>query len=398
MSKNWTVSDSVAMSCLEARVPVVLVGDPGTSKTVKSKAYADQLGKELITVIASRMDPQDLSGFPTKGEYKIKDEHGERIIPVTEYAPQRWQVEIMEKKKVILLLDEFSNAHPSVRASMLSFIQDRQFPNGDYLPEETAIIVAMNPTDSAADGYELDPATTNRMVFLSWNPSRDEWLEGMLDNWGKGLRTEHEAKWRSLIVRFITEEPGALHMMKDDDLNDGAAYGLNTNDSSDLAVLQYAWASRRSWDNLSKILGVHQPGVNTEIEDKISIGTVGAKAASRFRDWIRKNGVLDVKSIVAEPRKFNGWNGLSIDDLNLVIRTAVDGVNSESTKDQIMNVAEIFTIIHEIDKDSIVAPYLQDLVRIGAKSTKATESEKKEIRDKLLSLARTFKEISSRRN
>ena len=179
-------SELAMRSLVSARVPVMLVSAPGMGKTATVRALAEEMGYGLITIVPSRMDAQDISGFPTRGEYEYPDENGNLVkAPVTEYAPQRWQQTIMREKKVVLFLDEFSNAHPSVRASLLSFIQDRQFPNGDYFPEEVVIIGAMNPTDSAADGYELDKATSNRIAFLAWKPDFNAWIEGMRINWVK---------------------------------------------------------------------------------------------------------------------------------------------------------------------------------------------------------------------
>lgn len=391
MSENiLTNSDHVLRAALKARQAVMLVGEPGTSKTASVAQLAEDLGKTLITIVPSRMDSQDISGFPTKGEYT----YGEITAPVTEYAPQRWQMEIMEKKEVILLLDEFSNAHPSTRASLLSFIQDRQFPNGDFFPDETVIVCAMNPTDSAADGYELDPATTNRMTFLSWKPSVDSWLKGMVDNWGKGVESESEKKWRNLIVRFINDEPGALHTGPNSNYN-GEAYGVSDN-SSDRAVLQYAWASRRSWDNLSRILGALETN-DSMIEDTIMEGTVGYASASKFRDWLRKNGALDIANIIKNPRKFSGWDTLSFDDTNLILRSALENVDDSTPVKKVMNIIDIFRIIVEIDKGSAAAPYLQDLAKVRNRAGGLNSDEKKQVTEELKAVIPLFNEISKRR-
>lgn len=400
MKRSISNSDKILMASLKAKLAVMLVGEPGTSKTASIKQLAKDMDKFLITIVPSRMDSQDISGFPTKGEYTYTEtsSNGDEksvVMPITEYAPQIWQAKIMREKKVLLFLDEFSNAHPSVRASLLSFIQDREFPNGEKFPEETVIVGAMNPTDSAADGYELDPATTNRVLFLSWKPTVESWLEGMVDNWGQGFTTENEENWRGLIVRFINDEPGALHM-RDQEMGDTSAYGVNVNDSSDLAVLQYAWASRRSWDNLSRVLGALD-SKDSQIEDIIMAGTVGYKAATRFRDWLRKNGALDIKKIISDPRKFNGWATLTLDDLNLILRSSLDGVDQNTKANKVLNVIDIFTIVNEIDRASVAAPYLVDLAKIKNKAKGLTTKEKEEITEELFKVITLYKAISSRR-
>lgn len=360
MSNNLSeVSLEVAV---DARMPVMLVGSPGTSKTAMVNALAERMGYEVIPIILSRMAETDVTGFPTKGEY---NDNGSSK-PMTEYAPQYWQVTALQKKKVFLFFDEYSNAQPDVRASALTIMQDRVFPNGDKFPEETVIVGAMNPTDTAADGYDLDPATSNRMMFLNWRPSTESWLNGMPDNWGRGVKSEGERKWRDFIVRFIKDNPGSLHN-EGTDVNSTEAHGIDQGDSSAMAVLQYAWASRRSWDNLSRILGtLHDKGIkDVSVEDEIIAGTVGYAECNRFRDWLRKNSALNVKDIIANPTGFNGWESIVQDDANLILRSAIDSLKDNSKKSMsskhVQNVLQIFKEFQRVDRGSLAAGFLEEL-------------------------------------
>lgn len=364
MSKS--ISEEALEAAIAARMPAMLVGAPGTSKTAMINALADEMGYTVIPIILSRMAETDVTGFPTKGEYVDEDSNVAR--PITEYAPQYWQVETLKKKKVFLFFDEFSNAPPDVRASCLTIMQDRVFPNGDKFPEETVIVGAMNPMDSAADGNELDMATSNRMMFLSWKPSRESWTNGMPDNWGRGVSSANERKWRGLIVRFINEYPASLH--NEGTLNNSTeAYGVDQNNSSDMAVLQYAWASRRSWDNLSRALGsLNDRGVtNVNVEDVVMQGIIGHAEANRFRDWLRKNSALDVKGILKDPRAFNGWEGVIQDDANLIMRSAIDSLEWDGDADQVVknfkNTLTIFEIMYEIERASFAASFMRSLAQ-----------------------------------
>ena len=197
-----------------------------------------------------------------------------------------WQHYVMEHKKVILFLDEFSNAYPSTRASFLSFIQDQQFPNGDNFPEETIMVGAMNPSDSAADGYELDKATSNRITFLAWEPSFIGWCDGFkLDNFGEGWINEKHEEYANFIVQFITDNRGMLHQENDASIGTGEALGVDISDSSQKAVLDYSWPSRRSWHNAAAILAA-DTSESQYVEDELLKGTVGARAATHFRKWL----------------------------------------------------------------------------------------------------------------
>lgn len=356
--KNIPPIERAMRTLVDARIPVMLVSAPGMGKTATVRALAEEMGYDLITITASRMDAQDISGFPTRGEYERVDDDGNLTkVPVTEYAPQSWQNKVIDKKKVIVFFDEFSNAMPQVRASLLSFIQDRQFPNGEYFPEETVLIGAMNPVDSAADGYELDKATSNRIAFLAWRQDFNKWVDGVRVNWGKPC-SEKESEWRSNVSRFITDNAGFLHRENDPSIGTTEAYNVDVSDSSQKAVLSYAWASGRSWDNLARALG-EETSNSTYVEDLIMRGIVGAEAAMHFRRWINENSKLKVADIIAKPDDFKRWDSISANDVAMILRSAIDG----ATIDTVYNVARIFEILADEGRESLAAGYISDFTQ-----------------------------------
>lgn len=397
MSNN--VSEISLKVAVKSRMPVMLVGAPGTSKTAMVNAMAEEMGYEVIPIILSRMAETDVTGFPTKGSYDA----GKEQRAMTEYAPQWWQIETLQKKQVVLFFDEFSNAPPDVRASCLTIMQDRVFPNGDSFPEETVIIGAMNPTDSAADGYDLDKPTSNRMMFLNWKPSTDSWLNGMPDNWGRGVKSANESKWRGLIVRFIRDNPGSLHN-EGDEKSTQEAHGVDPGDSSAMAVLQYAWASRRSWDNLSRVLGtLHDENIkDVSVEDEIIAGTVGYAEANRFRDWLRKNSALNVKEIINNPSSFTGWDTIIQDDANLILRSAIDSLKeNDSKRNHVKHFENVLTIFKEFqvnDRGSLAAGFLDELTSaLPAVRKKVSDDEFKKLKNSALEVLRMYHDIFEQR-
>lgn len=386
-SKNLSLLQLKA--AIQARVPAMLVGAPGTSKTAMVRKLSEEMGYHLITLVPSRLEATDLSGFPGRSTYEV-DGHK---MNVTEYAPQLWQIEILRRKKVLLFLDEFSNAHPSVRASLLSFIQDREFPNGDKFPEETVLVAAMNPTDSAADGYELDKATSNRIMFIRWNPSNEEWLKGMIDSWGERPdMSDREKEWRSKIVRFLTDNPGDIHRENDpSQANTQEAYGILGNDSSAQAVAQYAWASRRSWDNLAKVLGTLEVNDIT-LEDEIVQSIVGVSVTQRFREWLQKNSSLNVNKIINAPDDFKNWETLTLDEIHIIFRSAIDGASPKNVK----NVIRMFAIMQEIDHGSFVAPFLNDFAGIVNKPEMKvlSTSDRSKLRTLIVKTLQSYQDIA----
>lgn len=392
-SSTWerrvTPSEKALVTFMVSRVPVMLISPPGMGKTATIRSIAKNMNYRLITLIASRMDAQDVSGFPTKGEFEYKDENGNvSNSPVTEFAPQVWQKIIMQEKKVILFLDEFSNAHPSVRASLLSVLQDREFPNGEKFPKETIVVGAMNPTDSAADGYEIDPATSNRIAFIAWKPDYQDWLSGMKANWGMDCG-EQEQNWRDLIYRFISENPGWLHK-ESGDIGTGEVYNIG-NDSSDKAVSDYAWASRRSWDNLAVALG-NDENSGTYVEDLIMLGLIGPPAATHFRKWLDANSKLNVKEILKAPENYKNWENLGANDVTTILSSGIDGVS----KDNIFNLLKVFEILAKADKASMAASHISDLTKCHHKFRgELSKEESKKITESMFNVVGLYSNITS---
>lgn len=345
------MTTAAMQAAVTARVPVMLVGAPGTGKTETVREIAKNLGYELITVIGSQLDPTDVTGLP-KGEKVLEKEDGSAVWGTTYLAPW-WQVRIIQRKKVLLFLDEFSNTSGATRASLLTLLQNREFPNGEVMPPETIVIGAMNPAEQAADGYELDLPTTNRLFFIPWSPSAASWYEGMLTGWGKPV-SDAEMLWRQKIVRFVKDNPTWLHR-EPQDVETTDAYGINPNDPSQMEVFRSAWASRRSWDKLAQVLANCPDDVS--IQDLVIQGLVGYSAGGHFRDWLRRNSVINPDEVLENPEKFN-WKKMSLDDSNLVLRAILEKITDETSE----SVINVFSVIADNERQDLGAPFIRDLI------------------------------------
>lgn len=353
-----TIAEQTLLASMKARMPVVLVGPPGVGKSAKLYELGERMGYEVITIIGSQLDPTDIVGLP-KAETVGESEDGEPIHG-TVYLSPWWQVRILLKKKVILFLDEMSNTSAAVRASMLAMLQSREFPNGQKMPRETIIVGAMNPAEQAADGYDLDYPTTNRINFIVWSPSIEEWKEGMLNAWGKTVSPE-ELVWRQKIVDFISDNPSELQKLPST-VSSPEAFGVNPRDASEMEVLRYAWPSRRSWDNLSRTL----PFANdTFVQDALAQGIVGYAAAAKFRDWLQRNSQMSPQELMANPKAFD-WSKASQDEANFLLRSVLDSINdSKSSKQALM----VFIEIARQGNQGVGAGFIRELM---AKTTESS--------------------------
>lgn len=343
---------------MKAAMPAVLVGPPGVGKTAKIYELCERMGYELITLIGSQLDPTDIVGLP-KGEKLGSTESGEEIYGTVNLAPW-WQVRILTRKKVVLFLDEMSNTSSATRASMLTMLQSREFPNGHKMPRETIVVGAMNPTEQAADGYDLDYPTTNRINFIVWSPSVAEWKAGMLRAWGKKVSTV-ELEWRRKIVRFIEDSPDSLQKLPST-VNTPESYGVNPKDASEMEVFRYAWPSRRSWDNLSRVLA--KSDNDHMVQDTLAQGIVGYESAAKFRDWLNRNSSIKPKDLMENPKLVN-WKSTSQDETNFLLRSVLDNITSNKSSTQAI---QVFEEIARQGMQGVGAGYIRELI---ARSTKS---------------------------
>lgn len=366
----------------EARVPVMLVGPPGVGKTATIRALAKSMDYEIITLLGSQMDPTDVTGLP-KGEVIAKDDEGNDIWG-TVYLSPWWQVRILQKKRVILFLDEYSNSSNAVRAAMLTLLQNREFANGQAMPNETIVLGAMNPTDQAVDGWDLDMPTSNRIMFLNWKSPHAEWFAGMLNAWGEEI-TDDEKAWRKKIVSFLTENPMYIHRENSADGGGSPeALGVDVNDPSAAEVLRYAWASRRSWDNLSRILAFTSV-TDTELQDEVASGTVGRASAIAFRAWLAANDTIDFQTVLANPRAYD-WANSTVSDANTILSNVSSSIDASNWRQAL----DLLTAVAEADRVAIAVPFVDEIVKsvimIAGKISAKEREEAKEIVRPIFSL------------
>ena len=336
----------------------MLVGPPGVGKTAKLYELTKRMGYELITLIGSQLDPTDIVGLP-KGQLMGHTEDGKEVHGTINLSPW-WQVRILLDRKVVLFLDEWSNTSSATRASMLTMLQSREFPNGQKMPAETIVVGAMNPTEQAADGYDLDTPTTNRINFIVWDPSVEEWKEGMLKAWGKKV-SQAELTWRSRIVRFIEDSPTSLQKLPGT-VQAPEAYGVNPKDASEMEVLRYAWPSRRSWDNLSRVLA--QAGDDVVVQDTLAQGIVGYEQATKFRDWLKRNMTIKPSDLMANPKMVQ-WKNLSQDETTFLLRSILDSIRDDKSYRRVL---AIFNEIARQGMQGIAAGFMQELSALVSKS------------------------------
>ncbi|WP_328818829.1 MoxR family ATPase, partial [Nonomuraea cypriaca] len=183
-----------------AGLPVILWGAPGTGKTSAVLALGARLGLPVEVVVGSIREPSDFAGLPV-----LRDGG-------TWFAPPRWAERLAAAGSGILFLDELTTAPPAVQAAMLRVVLERAV--GDLtLPPSVRIVAAANPSEQAADGWDLSAPLANRLIHLDWTVSAASVAEGFTggfpvpDAAGPAPSAAAVGRARALVGAFLRVRP-----------------------------------------------------------------------------------------------------------------------------------------------------------------------------------------------
>ena len=273
--------------------PVVLVSQPGQGKTAVVYALAAERGYDVITIVGSQKDRTDITGMPTLVDFTVTRPDGTvDTVRQVEYAVEKWQRTVMESKRVVVFLDELNTAPPDVVSSLLTILADRRFPNGEVMPEETVILGAMNDRDTGSEYHDMSPALANRLCLAAYHMPLGAWLDGVRRAWGKTVG-EREQWMRRAIADFVDENPGYANMPVDPmgETVSPTQYGFKSDPANDM-IAAHAFPSYRSWDRLASKLAhaslLEDGSPDTELEHFYAGGMIGFKAASAFREFLKR--------------------------------------------------------------------------------------------------------------
>lgn len=349
------------MAGIHAKNSQMLVGNPGLGKSALVKNVADILGYEMITIIGSQKEPQDVTGFPRLVTQPLPNGG---TVSVTRYAIPYWQFEVMDKRDVILFLDEFSNSTPAVQAAMLQILNEREFPDGSRLPDSTVIIGAMNPVETAADGYELGLPVTNRLKFIPWEPSFETWAHGMLTNWGHPERVNNAVMyWRKQVVDFLSKNRSLVYKLpeRNQGKDPGVVYGFNDSPAEN-DIYKMAYPSNRSWTNYATELAYC--GNSQTVMQKAGNGLVGYEAAAKFMLYVN-NGVNipSITEALASPSIIK-WKSLDSNDVLTLLGEAVEYGEKHTDAKTAYQVGQLFITAANANRIAEGTPLIEKVMRI----------------------------------
>lgn len=246
-------------AAIDANIPALLMGAPGTAKTATIEAIAIARNAYLEVVIASAQDPTTILGIPMPTEDRKYTE------PTMPGWARRINAAHDAGRPTILFLDELTTVPPSVAAPLLGIVQSRR-SDGWTLPADTRIVAAANPPDLAVGGWAIEPAMANRWTHIDWPAPVADWTAWAAAQPSPTLR---------LLADYIRTVPEQLLAVP-----------------TDIRKRSGAWPSPRSWTNAARL-------VDTTGDYLMAALAVGDAAAATFANWASKRDVPSVADMLA---------------------------------------------------------------------------------------------------
>ena len=264
---------------IQARVPVLLWGQPGVGKTSWINSVGEQLEAVTETVILSLREPADVGGLPILTDEGVKLE------------PPAYAKRLYHAKRGILFLDEITTAAQSVQAAALRVVQELVIADIRLNRETVSVVAAANPAECSAGGSDLAAPMANRFAHFAFDLDVSEWASGMVGGWSNEPITRLPSGWesgigqaRASIAAFIRRKPNLLLAMPKSDVDRGRA-----------------WASPRSWDLAATAMAACKAA---GIDDALCVGAlVGEQAAYEFCTYRKAMDLPDPEEVIAGTAK-----------------------------------------------------------------------------------------------
>lgn len=216
------LNDALATAKRQLRLPenerdwpaVLFIGEPGSGKTSRIKAWAARHDINLYGVQASTMEEVDLNGPVVMDQ----DEQGRK------FATRLASVEFnkLDRPNSVLFLDEFNRARGGVRGTLLTLINDHAIPDAREpggmrtLKNMLFTIAAINPDETSDDVEPLGQAEHDRFRHIRVISEKKHWLDYItrrLDHLRDAAEKEgdHEAAFaeerRKALITALVDSP-----------------------------------------------------------------------------------------------------------------------------------------------------------------------------------------------
>ncbi len=154
---------------------LMAMGIPGISKSATFNRIAKALGMQYIDLRTSTMDETDLGSYPTVDDYNTPDG---RSIKVVDGTVPKWAIKANEMPTLIHF-EELNRCPEQVRSAALGILNEKVIGAEFKFNKNVFMVASGNPaTDHDMDVEEFGSALRNRMIFMEFELSKEEWFDG----------------------------------------------------------------------------------------------------------------------------------------------------------------------------------------------------------------------------
>lgn len=276
-------------------LPLHCWGAPGVGKSA------------ILRAIAGR-----IKDFPL--EILSPGERGEGAFGVTPvpggdgylgYPPPDWKRKFDESGRGLVFIDEANTAPPAMQPAMLGLFLERRI-GGQYLGKGVRLIMAANPVEMSAGGWDYPAPTANRMGHVTWEPPTVEswcdWLvTGELQQPEATIDAEAEeqrvmAAWPAAWAKATMNVQGFLR---------ARSVYLHKQPPAGHPDSGKAWPSPRSWEFATRAIAASSiHGLDEEMSDEFAGAFVGHGTYSEFCTYRREADLPNPEELLAGKGKF----------------------------------------------------------------------------------------------
>jgi DNA polymerase III delta prime subunit len=330
---------------IQARVPAMIVGEPGTGKTKTIAAIVDALNEPLATFIPVVHEPQDIGGYPVP----VTDAQGHSKIKLVLVGG--WLDKILQEQRGTIFIDEITCAPSMMMAACLRPLDSRMIGE-EQLSNDVAIVLACNPPEQAVGGQPIPPPMANRVVWLDWSVDTNAAIEGFLGGWAVPTFPRLPKNWRTqfggqaaLVASFFKRMPHHIQQLpKDEDKRSGP------------------WPSMRSWYSLGvpALAACESVGLGWDMKLLLLAGSVGTGTAQEFITWVKALDLPDPYELLKKPAKFQVYHDRP-DKTFAVLNSVVSAATRELTPDMWRAGWEILAIAAKDNATDLAAAAARNL-------------------------------------
>jgi hypothetical protein len=281
--------------CITAKQPTIVWGAPGVGKSCVAQQTAASLGRTLIDVRASLLDPVDLRGLPHLEELAVdvsKPGWDEPKPKRTAWAAPSFLPGPNDPPSIILL-DELNRATAMVQNALFQLVLDRKL--GEYkLPDNCEIVACCNREGDGGGIQKMHLALANRFTHLEMEPDLNDWCK-----WAA------KSNIHPMVIAHLRLRPERLFAMETwiggqsghAHVNGGHTCGCG----AELKRATRAYPSPRSWESVSRM--THQNPQNG-IAHALFAGAIGEADAVEYSGTLRLYRELpSIDAILMNPAK-----------------------------------------------------------------------------------------------